>query len=121
MTLNLAELLSTAHRIALDAGDAIMTVYAGDFTVEEKADKLGKHDMVAVGSSLKPCLIAEGKADVYPRLGPTCLWDTGAAQAVVEQAGGRVETLEGQPLSYATPQQHLNPHFIVWGGWIFGV
>ena len=77
--------------------------------------QLGPHDMVPMGSSLKLCLIAEGAADVYPRLGPTCLWDTGAAQAVVEQAGGRVETLEGQPLSYATPQQHLNPHFIVWG------
>jgi 3'(2'), 5'-bisphosphate nucleotidase len=76
---------------------------------------LGAHDLVAVGSSLKSCLIAEGKADVYPRLGPTCLWDTAAAQAIVEQAGGRVETLDGQPLSYATPEHHLNPHFVVWG------
>jgi len=81
----------------------------------EWLDKLGEHDMVPMGSSLKLCLVAEGAADVYPRLGPTCLWDTGAAQAVVEQAGGRVETLEGQPLSYATPEQHLNPHFVVWG------
>ncbi|MGM1054042.1 MAG: 3'(2'),5'-bisphosphate nucleotidase CysQ [Pseudomonadota bacterium] len=78
-------------------------------------ERLGKHDMVPMGSSLKLCLIAEGDADVYPRLGPTCLWDTGAAQAVVEQAGGRVETLVGQPLSYAKPQQHLNPYFVVWG------
>ncbi|MDI5921008.1 3'(2'),5'-bisphosphate nucleotidase CysQ [Halomonas sp. LR5S13] len=77
--------------------------------------QLGPHDMVPMGSSLKLCLIAEGAADVYPRLGPTCLWDTGAAQAVVEQAGGRVETLAGQPLRYATPQEHLNPYFIVWG------
>ncbi|MEQ6917351.1 3'(2'),5'-bisphosphate nucleotidase CysQ [Halomonas aquatica] len=81
----------------------------------EWLEKLGSHNMVPMGSSLKLCLIAEGVADVYPRLGPTCLWDTGAAQAVVEQAGGRVETIEGQPLSYATPQEHLNPHFIVWG------
>lgn len=78
-------------------------------------DKLGEHEMLPMGSSLKLCVIAEGKADTYPRLGPTCLWDTGAAQAVVEQAGGRVETLEGQPLSYATPSQVLNPHFVVWG------
>ncbi|WP_282040870.1 3'(2'),5'-bisphosphate nucleotidase CysQ [Halomonas alimentaria] len=78
-------------------------------------EKLGRHDMVPMGSSLKLCLIAEGAADVYPRLGPTCLWDTGAAHAVVEQAGGRVETLEGQVLSYATPSEKLNPYFIVWG------
>ncbi|WP_416137625.1 3'(2'),5'-bisphosphate nucleotidase CysQ [Halomonas sp. HK25] len=76
---------------------------------------LGQHDMVPMGSSLKLCLVAEGAADVYPRLGPTCLWDTGAAQAVVEQAGGRVETLAGQPLSYANPLEKLNPYFVVWG------
>ncbi|WP_280545696.1 3'(2'),5'-bisphosphate nucleotidase CysQ [Halomonas sp. 11-S5] len=81
----------------------------------EWLEQLGPHDMVPMGSSLKLCLIAEGAADVYPRLGPTCLWDTGAAHAVVEQAGGRVETLAGQPLRYATPQEHLNPYFIVWG------
>ncbi|MCL7928577.1 3'(2'),5'-bisphosphate nucleotidase CysQ [Halomonas llamarensis] len=77
--------------------------------------KLGEHNMLPMGSSLKQCVIAEGKADVYPRLGPTCLWDTGAAQVVVEQAGGRVETLQGEPLSYATPREKLNPHFVVWG------
>ncbi|WP_445004515.1 3'(2'),5'-bisphosphate nucleotidase CysQ [Halomonas mongoliensis] len=78
-------------------------------------DKLGNHDMVPMGSSLKLCLVAEGAADVYPRLGPTCLWDTGAAQAVVEQAGGRVATLANKPLSYAAPGEKLNPFFIVWG------
>lgn len=78
-------------------------------------ETLGSHDMVPMGSSLKLCLVAEGAADVYPRLGPTCLWDTGAAHAVVEQAGGRVETLEAKPLSYATPSEKLNPYFIVWG------
>ncbi|WP_404297337.1 3'(2'),5'-bisphosphate nucleotidase CysQ [Halomonas sp.] len=81
----------------------------------EWLDTLGKHDMVPMGSSLKLCLVAEGKADVYPRLGPTCLWDTGAAQAVVEQAGGRVENLAGQTISYAESQKPLNPYFIVWG------
>ncbi|UTD55524.1 3'(2'),5'-bisphosphate nucleotidase CysQ [Halomonas sp. MS1] len=78
-------------------------------------EKLGKHEMLPMGSSLKLCLIAEGKADAYPRLGPTCLWDTGAAHAVVLQAGGRVETLEGEPLSYANPSEKLNPYFVVWG------
>ncbi|RUR29991.1 3'(2'),5'-bisphosphate nucleotidase CysQ [Vreelandella nanhaiensis] len=78
-------------------------------------EKLGKHEMLPMGSSLKLCLVAEGKADAYPRLGPTCLWDTGAAHAIVLQAGGKVETLEGAPLSYATPGEKLNPYFIVWG------
>lgn len=81
----------------------------------EWLNKLGEHEMLPMGSSLKFCVIAEGKANVYPRLGPTCLWDTGAAQAVVEQAGGRVETLQGEPLSYATPSEKLNPSFVVWG------
>lgn len=83
-------------------------------------DALGKHELQAMGSSLKSCLIAEGKADVYPRFGPTCLWDTGAAQAIVEQAGGRVATFENTPLSYslpkhALPEHMLNPDFVVWG------
>ena len=78
-------------------------------------DNLGDHEMLPMGSSLKLCLVAEGKADVYPRLGPTCLWDTGAAHAVVLEAGGRVVTLEDAPLSYANPMEKLNPYFIVWG------
>ena len=78
-------------------------------------DKLGEHEMLPMGSSLKLCLIAEGKADAYPRLGPTCLWDTGAAHAVVRYAGGRVDTLKGEPLSYANPAEKLNPYFVVWG------
>lgn len=78
-------------------------------------DTLGEHEMLPMGSSLKLCLIAEGKADAYPRLGPTCLWDTGAAHAVVRSAGGRVDTLKGEPLSYANPAEKLNPYFVVWG------
>ncbi|WP_375058299.1 3'(2'),5'-bisphosphate nucleotidase CysQ [Zobellella sp. DQSA1] len=77
--------------------------------------KLGEHELVPMGSSLKLCLVAEGAADAYPRLGPTCLWDTAAAHCVAEQAGGRVVQLDGNPLSYATPQQLLNPHFLVLG------
>lgn len=51
---------------------------------------LGEYELVSVGSSLKFCLLAEGRAHLYPRLGPTCEWDTAAAQAVVEGAGGHV-------------------------------
>lgn len=77
--------------------------------------QLGNHELVAMGSSLKLCLVAEGSADVYPRLGPTSLWDTAAAHCVVEQAGGTVVQLNGQPLEYGNTQQLLNPYFLVLG------
>ncbi|MDW0359757.1 3'(2'),5'-bisphosphate nucleotidase CysQ [Halomonas venusta] len=78
-------------------------------------ERLDKYEMMPMGSSLKFCVIAEGKADAYPRLGPTCLWDTGAAHAILLQAGGRIETLDGEPLSYANPSEKLNPDFVAWG------
>ena len=76
---------------------------------------IGPHEMVSMGSSLKFCLVAEGKADFYPRLGPTSEWDTAAAQAVVEAAGGHVVTLEGERLRYNTGENVLNPEFLVYG------
>jgi 3'(2'), 5'-bisphosphate nucleotidase len=78
-------------------------------------ERLGAHEFVSMGSSLKFCLVAEGSADVYPRLGPTSEWDTAAAQAVVEAAGGRVVDLAGQPLRYNTRAEVLNPHFLASG------
>jgi 3'(2'), 5'-bisphosphate nucleotidase len=78
-------------------------------------DNLGAHEMVSMGSSLKFCLVAEGKADIYPRLGLTSEWDTAAAQCVVEEAGGRVTGLDMQPLRYNTKDSLLNPHFLVIG------
>ena len=71
--------------------------------------------MVPMGSSLKFCVVAEGGADVYPRLGPTSEWDTAAAQAVVEQAGGSVVTLDGKSMKYNQKEDILNPHFMVIG------
>lgn len=77
---------------------------------------LGPYQLVTIGSSLKLCQVAEGAADVYPRMGPTSEWDTAAAQAVVEVAGGRVVSAEtGQPLRYNTRDSLLNPYFIVYG------
>ena len=78
-------------------------------------EALGEHVMRPVGSSLKFCLVAEGRADVYPRLGPTSEWDTAAAQAVVVEAGGAVLTLDGKPLTYNSKAEILNPHFVVVG------
>jgi 3'(2'), 5'-bisphosphate nucleotidase len=78
-------------------------------------NKLGPHELTSMGSSLKFCHIAEGAADFYPRIGPTCEWDTAAAQAVVEAAGGQVVKIDGSPLGYNTKEAYLNPHFFVFG------
>ena len=78
--------------------------------------KLGMHREVSMGSALKSCLVAEGLADVYARLGPTSEWDTGAAQCIVEEAGGRiVDTHLCRNLRYNTKDSLLNPHFLVFG------
>jgi len=76
---------------------------------------LGAHEVVQAGSSLKFCRIAEGAADCYPRLGPTCEWDTAAAQAVLEAAGGHVQTLDGVRLRYGK-SDGVNPGFVA-GAW----
>lgn len=73
-------------------------------------------NLVSAGSSLKFCLIATGEADLYPRFGPTCEWDTAAGHAVVLAAGGRVTCTDGSAFSYAKQaDKFLNPGFIVFG------
>jgi 3'(2'),5'-bisphosphate nucleotidase len=72
------------------------------------------YEFAPAGSSLKFCRVAEGCADVYPRLGPTSLWDTAAAQCILEQAGGRVTDLAGRPLLYDARGGWLNPEFVAW-------
>ncbi len=67
-----------------------------------------------MGSSLKLCLVAEGSADIYPRLAPTSEWDTAAAHAVVTAAGGVVVNTAFEPLQY-NKEDILNPHFLVLG------
>lgn len=87
----------------------------------------GGYETASMGSSLKLCLVAESKADVYPRLGPTSEWDTAAAQCVVEVAGGHVTDMHGKPLRYNKPDL-LNPWFLVsgagdydWSGYVEGL
>jgi 3'(2'), 5'-bisphosphate nucleotidase len=83
--------------------------------VDQKRNAHGAVDFISAGSSLKFCLVAEGRADVYPRLGPTMEWDTAAGQAVVENAGGRVTEFGSRiPLRYNRPEL-LNPSFLVEG------
>ncbi|MDQ7015302.1 MAG: 3'(2'),5'-bisphosphate nucleotidase CysQ [Gammaproteobacteria bacterium] len=76
---------------------------------------LPPHSIIPMGSSIKSCLVAEGAADLYPRLGPTSEWDTAAAQCIVEEAGGQITHLNLKPLRYNTKASLLNPHFLVFG------
>ncbi len=79
----------------------------------------GLDEVVSIGSSLKMCLVAEGKADLYPRLAPTCEWDTAAAQAIVVAAGGELVDLNFEPLRYNQKESLLNPEFVVFGDSLF--
>lgn len=87
--------------------------------VPEKMDPfLANYDVLekkVIGSSLKFCLVASGVADLYPRFGPTCEWDTGAGHAVVRAAGGRVHTFDGTELQYRKPN-FLNGPFLADAG-----
>ncbi|MFC7334469.1 3'(2'),5'-bisphosphate nucleotidase CysQ [Rhodocista pekingensis] len=78
-------------------------------------DRHAVREKLVLGSSLKFCRIAEGVADLYPRLGGTMEWDTAAGHAVLAAAGGRVETLDGKPLAYGKTG-FANPHFLARGG-----
>ncbi len=74
--------------------------------------RLRPHVMTGIGSSLKFCLIAEGKADLYPRFGPTSEWDTAAGQALLEAAGGHVTRMDGHRLRYNCRETLLNGDFL---------
>jgi len=84
-------------------------------TLDAFRREIGPHQISRVGSSLKTCLIAEGKADVYPRFGPTSEWDTAAAQCIIEEAGGKLTDMMLRPLRYNTKDSFLNPYFISFG------
>ncbi len=86
----------------------------GSGELKKFLERVGDHECISMGSSLKFCLVAEGKAHIYPRFGPTMEWDTAAAQCVVEAAGGAVTDLGGRRLRYNKPELK-NPFFIVSG------
>ncbi|WP_421620803.1 3'(2'),5'-bisphosphate nucleotidase CysQ [Alkalilimnicola ehrlichii] len=76
-------------------------------------EQLPEVELVPMGSSMKVCLVAEGRADLYARLGPTGEWDTAAAQCVLEEAGGCLLSAEtGEPLRYNERDSLINPWFI---------
>lgn len=76
-------------------------------------DRLSGAEFIAIGSSLKFCLVAEGTVDIYPRFGLTSEWDTAAAQCIVEEAGGCVVDMDFKPIRYNTKKSLLNPEFLV--------
>jgi len=107
--------IQVAHHASETAWRVVGSRSHADNSLTEFVSRLGECELVSMGSSLKLCLVAEGAADIYPRLGPTSLWDTAAAQCVVEAAGGKVIQLNGQALSYANTEQLLNPFFLAHG------
>lgn len=78
-------------------------------------NKLGKVELLSVGSSLKSCMVAEGIVDLYPRLGLTSEWDTAAAHCIVNEAGGNITQTDSRALYYNTKDSLLNPEFFVFG------
>lgn len=100
----------SGHPLRVLASKSHMNAETQDFL-----RRLGTHELIQSGSSLKFCRIAEGSADLYPRLGSTCEWDTAAGQAILEAAGGCVSQLDRLPLRYGKPDV-VNPHFIASAG-----
>jgi 3'(2'), 5'-bisphosphate nucleotidase len=86
-----------------------------DARTQAALERMGEIECLGLGSSLKFLRIAEGRADVYPRFGPTSEWDTAAAQCVLEAAGGAVLGMDGAPLRYNRKESLLNPDFIALG------
>ncbi len=85
-----------------------------DAATDEFLSRYEVAELVSAGSSLKFCRVAEGRADMYPRIGRTMEWDVAAGHAVLAAAGGTVETLDGEPLAYGKPGFD-NPHFVARG------
>src|SRR5690606_24796393 len=104
------------RRIAVDGAPPLRIVASrshGHAALAQLCDTMNVAEDVSVGSSLKFCLLAEGKAQLYPRFTPTSEWDTAAGQAVLEAAGGVVLNLDGTPLSCGHPERKfLNGYFV---------
>ena len=103
-----------------DRGQALTAVASKSHFNQPTADYLaqavGECDYVGIGSSLKFCIVAEGKADIYPRLSPTSEWDTAAGHAVLLAAGGEVDGPDGEPLRYGK-RAFINRAFVATAGW----
>jgi 3'(2'), 5'-bisphosphate nucleotidase len=104
----------TARVPATDGLVAVASRSHPDPKTEEYLKALTIKGLTNAGSSLKFCLLAAGEADIYPRAGTTCEWDTAAGHAVLKAAGGNVTTWEGAPFTYGKPK-FINGAFIARG------
>ena len=120
--LSIKELLDKSQRLPLtNNNESSFTVIGSrshtseEFSefVKQLNEKYGRVEFISSGSSLKLCLVAEGRADVYPRFGPTMEWDTAAGQAIVEQAEGSVMDIQTRESLRYNKENLLNPFFIV--------
>ena len=103
-----------------EATDGKITVAIGWATelspeLQKFLNNLGEHSQLRMGGALKSCLVAEGRADVYPCFGPTGEWDTAAAQCIVEEAGGKMVDTKLNTLEYNTRDSLINPDFFAHG------
>ncbi|HKS33848.1 MAG TPA: 3'(2'),5'-bisphosphate nucleotidase CysQ [Enterobacteriaceae bacterium] len=109
----------SGERKAIQVRDArpplvvISRSHADDEELKEYLLQLGEHQTTSIGSSLKFCLVAEGQAQLYPRFGPTNVWDTAAGHAVAGAAGAHVHDWKGKTLDYTPRESFLNPGFRV--------
>ncbi len=100
------------------AQNAILTLVSKSHLSEVLREEINQQKdvkMISIGSSLKLCMIANGKADFYPRIGPTSEWDIAAAQCVVEVAGGKVLSLDGERMKYNQKESFKNSDFVAVG------
>lgn len=115
-----AENRAKAKKISVKKLDGSKLIIAGSRShgsavMRQYMENLGDINILSMGSSLKFCLVAEGRVDLYPRLGPTSEWDSAAAHCIVEQAGGYITKTDMSPLEYNTKASLLNPFFFVFG------
>jgi len=102
------------HRIRAGSAGTIVVVTSRSHRgtpLETFLRALPQHQTLAMGSALKMCLVADGSAQLYPRIGPTCWWDTAAPQVIATEAGATVTTLDGAPLRYRG-RSMLNESFV---------
>lgn len=100
-------------------GFTVVTNRTGDFSgrLEQFLDRFKINKTLRLGSSLKICLIAAGKADLYPRFGPICEWDIAAGDAILRSAGGSLITMTGEPVTYGhADRKFLSPEFVASAG-----
>lgn len=103
------------HKIDLNAITIVSSRRHSMTKLQSFLDQLPNYNLIHKGSALKCCIVAEGTADIYPRLGPTSEWDIAAGQCILKEAGGAIVDLQGNVLQYNTKESLINPPFVAIG------